>query len=314
MRIGRATVFGGSGFIGRHIVQRLAKDGTVVRIAVRDPESALELKPLGAVGQIVPAYASVRDPESIMAAVHGADVVVNAVGLYVPRGRNSYQAIHVEGAAAVAKAAADAGARRLVHLSGLGADASSNNAYIRARGEGDAAVRQAFPDATLLQPSAVFGPGDHLLSNIGNMARFAPIMPLFGGGGAKLQPVYVGDVADAAHVCLTGEGHAGKTYELGGPQVYSYRQLFRMIDAATDRDRPVMAVPMWTGRILAFFGRLMPNPPVTKDMLYLMSQDNVATEDGLAALGLTAQSLESILPTVMDAYRRGGRWKNPRMA
>lgn len=316
MRIQRATVFGGSGFVGRRIVKRLAADGVVVRVAVRDPESALSLKPMGAVGQIVPAYADVTNEESVRAAILGADVVVNTVGMYVPRGKGGFDAVHVEGARNVATQCAAQGVKRLVHMSGLGADAESPNAYVRSRGKGDHAVRTAFPEAAILRPSAMFGPGDALFSTIGNMTRFAPMIPVFGGGRAKVQPVYVADVADAAMACIRNRETQGTIYELGGPRAYQYRDLMRMAVAATGRGTPVVAIPFWVGYLMAFFSRPLPNPPLTRDMLYMMSVDNVVSGDqpGLADLGVEPHTVESILPSYMDAFRRGGRWKSPRLA
>ena len=315
MAIERATVFGGSGFVGRQIVRRLAADGTVVRVAVRDPENALSLKPMGAVGQIVPCFADVTDPASVAAAVGDGDVVVNAVSLYVPRRKLRYDRVHVDGARNVASAAAAAGAT-LLHMSGLGADEKSANAYVRARGAGDAAVREAMPDAVILRPSAIFGTGDHLFSALGNMIRFAPFVPLFGGGRALLQPVYVGDVADAALVCLKTQAHRGKTLELGGPRVLNYRELFRLAVDMTGYNRPIMTLPFWTGYLMAFFGKLLPKPPITSDMLYLMQHDNVVTEGrpGFADLDIAPRTLEAIMPTFMDAFSRGGRWKGARLA
>ncbi len=311
----RATVFGGSGFVGRQVVRRLAAEGTVVRVAVRDPESALSLKPMGGVGQIVPCFADVTDAASVGTAIGEADVVVNAVSLYVPRGKRTYDRVHVEGARHVAAATQAAGAR-LLHMSGLGADEKSTNAYVRARGAGDAAVRQAMPGAIILHPSAIFGAGDHLFSALGNLIRFAPLVPRFGGGRARLQPVYVGDVADAAMVCLKGASHQGKSFELGGPRALTYRELFRLAVDITGYNRPIIILPFWMGYLMAFFGKFLPNPPITSDMLFLMQHDNVVTggQPGFADLGIEPRTLEAMMPTFMDAFSRGGRWKGARLA
>lgn len=315
MAFERATVFGGSGFVGRQIVRRMAAEGTVVRVAVRDPESALSLKPMGAVGQIVPCFADVTDAASVATAIGEADVVVNAVSLYVPRGKRTYDQVHVNGARNVAEAATVAGAR-LVHLSGLGADTKSSNAYVRARGAGDDAVRAANPKAILLRPSAVFGPGDHLFTALGNLIRFSLLVPQFGGGRAYIQPVYVGDVAEAAMAALKDATHHGKTFDLGGPRVLNYREMFRLAVDMTGFNRPIVTMPFWVGHLVAFFARFMPTPPITSDMLYLMKHDNVVPTDapGLAELGIAPKTLEAILPTYMDAYSRGGRWKGARLA
>jgi uncharacterized protein YbjT (DUF2867 family) len=315
MAFERATVFGGSGFVGRQIVRRLAAEGTVVRVAVRDPENALSLKPMGAVGQIVPCFADVTDPAGVVAAVGDADVVVNAVSLYAPRGKRTYDRVHVEGARNVATAANAAGAQ-LLHMSGLGADAKSGNGYVRARGAGDDAVRAAMADAIILRPSVVFGTSDHFFSALGNLIRFAPLVPRFGGGRAHLQPVYVGDVADAAIACLKDTTHRGNIYELGGPRVLTYRELLQLAVDMTGYNRPIVTLPFWMGYLGAFFGRFIPNPPITSDMLYLMQHDNVVDEGqpGFGDLDIEPRTLEAIMPTFMDAFSRGGRWKGARLA
>ena len=233
----------------------------------------------------------------------------------MPRGRRTYDRVHVAGARNVAAAAKDAGAP-LLHMSGLGADPKSPNAYVRARGAGDDAVRGAHADAVILRPSAIFGPGDHLFTSIGNIIRFAPFVPRFGGGRASLQPVYVGDVADAAMAALSAAGHHGKTFDLGGPRVVTYRELLQLAVDMTGYDRPIVTLPFWVGYLMAFFGRLLSTPPITRDMLFLMQHDNVVGggETGFEAFGLAPRTMESILPTFMDAYSRGGRWKRARLA
>lgn len=321
MHIQRATVFGGSGFIGRQIVKRLAQKDVVVRAAVRDPEAALFLKPMGAVGQIAPIYADVRSEASVAAAVEGVDVVVNAVSLGVQTRRDRFADVHVAGARRVARLAAAAGVQRLVHLSGLGSDANSDSAYIAARGRGEIAVREAFPSATLLKPSVVFGPGDYFFTTFAAMARVAPALPLFGGGTARVQPVYVGDVADAAMKALeappiAGPPVTGATYELGGPTVYIYRELMELLLRIVNRRRMLVAVPERIALIMAAFASLLPTPPLTRDMVKLAVADNVvgAGAKGFKDLGIVPTTVEVILPTYMDRYRRGGRWRNPRFA
>jgi len=321
MHIQRATVFGGSGFIGRHIVKRLAQKDVVVRVAVRDPEAALFLKPMGAVGQIAPIYADVRSEKSVAAAVAGVDVVVNAVSLGVQTRRDRFADVHVAGARRVARLAAAAGVSRLVHLSGLGSDLNSDSAYIAARGHGERAVREAFPAATLLKPSVVFGPGDYFFTTFAAMARVSPALPLFGGGTARVQPVYVGDVADAAMKALeappiVGQPVTGATYELGGPTVYTYRELMELLLRVVNRRRILLAVPERIALIMAAFASLLPTPPLTRDMVKLAVADNVVGPGakGFKDLGIVPTTVEVILPTYMDRYRRGGRWRNPRFA
>lgn len=316
MTLRRATVFGGSGFIGRQIVQRLAKKGVVVRVAVRDPGAALFLKPMGLVGQIAPVYADVRSEKSVAAAVEGVDAVVNAVSLGVETRRNRFADVHVRGARNVARCTETAGIRRLAHLSGIGADPNSDSAYVAARGHGDAAVRENCAAATLLKPSVVFGPGDYFFSTLAAMARISPALPLFGGGTAKLQPVYAGDVADAAVKALETPASAGETYELGGPAVYTYRELMELLLKLVNRRRMLVTVPERAALVMARFASLLPRPPLTRDMVKLAVADNVVAPGakGFADFGIAPTSVELILPTYMDRYRRGGRWSSPRLA
>jgi NADH dehydrogenase len=312
----RVTIFGGSGFIGRHIVQRLARTGAVVRVAVRDPEAALFLKPMGAVGQIAPIQIDVRSEKAVAAALHGVDAAINAVGLGIETRRDRFADVHLRGARNVARLAAAEGVSRLIHLSGIGSDPRSDSVYVAARGHGDAAVRAAFPNATLLKPSAVFGPGDHVFTAMAAMARLMPVFPLFGGGTARLQPVYVGDVADAAMAALREPGALGQDYELGGPTVYTNREVVELLLRTVGRKRLLVSVPERPALILAAFARLLPKPPLTRDMVKLAVTDNVVGPDAkrLEDLGVSPTSVELILPTYMDHYRRGGRWRTVRYA
>src|SRR5262249_44276893 len=295
---------------------RLAERDIVVRAAVRDPEAALFLKPMGQVGQIAPTFADVRSEEAVAAAVAGVDVVVNAVSLGVQTRRGRFAAVHVRGAHRVARLAAAAGVKRLVHLSGIGANPDSDSAYIAARGRGELAVREAFPAATILKPSVVFGPGDHFFTTFAAMARLLPALPLFGGGMARGQPVYVGDVADAAARTLDEPAGAGQTYELGGPTVYNYRELMELLLRAVDRKRLLVTVPERIALIMAAFGSLLPSPPLTRDMVKLAVADNVVAPGaiGLKDLGIVPTTVEVMLPTYMDRYRRGGRGRHARFA
>lgn len=312
MSIARATIFGGSGFIGRQIVKRLAQRDIVVRAAVRDPEGALFLKPMGAVGQIAPILADVRSEKAVAAAVAGVDLVVNAVSLGVQTRRDRFADVHVQGARRVARLAAEAGVKRLIHMSGIGSDPNSDSAYIAARGHGDRAVREAFPGATLLKPSVVFGPGDHFFTTLAAMARISPALPLFGGGTARVQPVYVGDVADAAMKVLDDPAHAGQDFELGGPTVYTYRELMELLLRTVERKRVLVSVPERIALIMAAFAALVPNRPLTRDMVKLAVADNVVSPGAKSFkdLGITPTTVEVILPTYMDRYRRSGRWRS----
>ncbi|MDH3235337.1 MAG: complex I NDUFA9 subunit family protein [Alphaproteobacteria bacterium] len=327
MTINRVTVFGGSGFIGRYIVQRLARQGVIVRVAVRRPDSALFLKPMGDVGQIAPFETDLNDPAAVARAVEGADAVINAVSLYVERGRKTFASIHETGAQTVAKAAAEAGVERLVHISGIGAHANSASKYARARARGDALVREAFPAATILAPSVVFGPEDRLFNVFGLMARLSPVLPLFGlkridafpfvdGGATKMQPVYVGDVADAAVAVLDRDEALGTTFELGGPAVMSFREMIELTCRITERNRLLVPIPFWWARIWAWFLKVLPNPPITGDQIRLLEEDNVVGPDakGLGDLGIAATAAEAILPAYLGRFRRHGRHAEPRPA
>ena len=316
MTIARATIFGGSGFIGRQIVKRLAQKGVVVRAAVRDPDAALFLKPMGAVGQIAPVYGDVRSEKSVAAAVEGVDLVINAVSLGVQSRKNRFADVHVQGARRVARLAAAAGVKRLVHVSGIGSNPASDSAYIAARGHGERAVREAFPAATLLKPSVVFGPGDYFFTTLAALARLSLVMPLFGGGTARVQPVYVGDVADAAMKASDAAGSAGETYELGGPTVYTHRELTELLLQTVERKRILVNVPERIALIMAAFASLLPSPPLTRDMVKLAVADNVMATGakGLKDLGIAPTMVEVILPTYMDRYRKSGRWRTARFA
>jgi uncharacterized protein YbjT (DUF2867 family) len=301
----RVTVFGGSGFLGRRIVRRLAADGTEVRVAVRRPERAEFLARCGRAGQIRPVHADVWDAGTVAPALRGADAVVNTVGHYVERGGVSFEAIHGRGARHVAEAATAAGVQRLVHISGIGADPASDSSYVRARAAGERLVREAFPAATILRPSVMFGPGD-FLSRLASLARVMPAIPLFGSGEVRLQPVYVDDVAAAVVKALATPEAAGKLYELGGPRVYTYKALVQLVLDLTGRRRALLPVPyvVWIG--LAALLAPLPQRPISRDQVKLMQKDNVVSPDALsfADLGLAATSLEAIAPTYL---RRDGR-------
>lgn len=331
MTINRVTIFGGSGFIGRYIVQRLARRGVIVRVAVRHPDDALFLKPMGNVGQIAPIATDISDADAVARAVEGADAVINCVSLYVERGARTFDAIHVKGAERIAKVAAAAGVGQLIHISGIGADTNSASKYARARARGDKAVREAFPEVTILAPSVVFGAEDRFFNTFGMLARLSPVLPLFGwtridrfpfidGGVTKMQPVYVGDVADAAVAALDRSkargATPGTTYDLGGPEVMSFRQAIEFTCRVTERKRLLVPVPFWWARIWAFFFKLLPNPPITSDQLRLLEEDNVVGEKAktLADLGITATSAEAIVPTYLGRFRRHGRHTETRTA
>jgi uncharacterized protein YbjT (DUF2867 family) len=310
-----ATIFGGSGFIGRYIVQRLARRGWILRIAVRRPDSALFLKPLGDVGQITPMAANIRHDASVAAAIEGVDHVINLVGVLYEHGPQRFAAVHAEGARRVASAARAAGVKRLLQMSALGADAGSPSLYARTKAEGEAMVREAFPEAVILRPSVVFGPEDDFFNRFAEIARFSPILPLIGGGKTRFQPVYVGDVADAAVAILDRPEDApftpaGKTYELAGPRIYSFKQLMELLLAEIGRKRILMPVPWGIARLQAAVLGLLPQPPLTLDQLKLLQRDNIAGGQlpGFADLGIVPDGPEAILPAYLDRFRAGGRF------
>jgi len=321
------TVFGGSGFLGRHLVRRLVKTGATVRVAVRDAEAALFLKPMGDVGQVVPVAANIIDPAQAAAACAGADTVVNLVGILWQWGRNTFEHVHAHGAANVARAAQNAGAARMVHVSAIGAMADSASLYARTKAAGEAAVQEAFPDATIVRPSVVFGPEDGFFNRFAAMARLSPVLPvfgcpvlpkvtlfgekgpveidLFGDGGTKFQPVYVGDVADAIMAILAQPDTRKKTFELGGPKIYSFKEILDLTLAVTERRRILLPMPFAIAMIQAWFLEKLPNPLLTRDQITLLKEDNVVGDKarGFAQLGLKPSTAESIVPTYLARYR-----------
>ncbi len=302
-----ATVFGGSGFIGRYVVKRLAHLGYVVRVAVRDPEAALFLKPMGAVGQIVPLFASVLREATVHRAVEQADVVVNLVGVLAEGKGASFQAVHTEGAETIAAQSTACGVSRLVHVSAIGADPTSQSRYGATKGAAEAAVRAAFPTATILRPSLVFGPEDQFFNRFGAMARLLPFMPVI-SGSTRMQPVYVCDVADAIVAGLTDPATLGKLYELGGPQVWTFREILAFILQQTRRNKPLLDIPMGVARIQANIMQYLPNAPLTPDQLLMLAHDNVVSPGalGLTDLGIEPTPVELIVPAYLSRFQPGG--------
>ncbi|MCH8924630.1 MAG: complex I NDUFA9 subunit family protein [Proteobacteria bacterium] len=307
------TVFGGSGFVGRHLVGRLAKQGWIVRVAVRRPSRADFLKPLGEVGQITPLRAPVQDPIAVEAAVAGADAAINLVGILYERGKQTFAGVHVRGAQTVAEAAAAAGVEHLVQVSAIGADLHAAADYARSKGAGEAAVKTAFPSATIVRPSIIFGPEDDFFNRFAAMARLSPALPLIGGGSTRFEPVYVGDVAEAIAKCLADPACAGKTYELGGPRVYTFKELLQLLLREIRRRRLLVPWPFALAEAQARFLELLPVPPLTRDQVRMLRRDNVVSEGALtlADLGIAPTAAEVILPTYLDRYRPGGRFNQP---
>ncbi len=310
------TVFGGSGFLGRHLVKRLAERGWRIRIATRNPGDALFLKTAGSVGQIVPTFANVRDDHSVSAAVDGADYVVNLVGILYESGRQTFKAVHEEAAGRIARAAKEAGASRLIQISAIGAAPESRSRYARTKAAGERAVLEAFPDATIFRPSIIFGPEDGFFNLFASLSRISPFLPLIGGGRTRFQPVYVGDVADAMLACLDREDSRGETYELGGPTVYTFRELMELLLATIGRERALLPVPWTIAGVQAAFLGMLPKPLLTRDQLAQLKTDNVVSEGArtLADLGIEPTAAELILPTYLDRFRVGGRFAGRRVA
>ena len=294
-------VFGGTGFLGRRLVRRLVSDGTAVRVAVRHPDQARSALPATDLEGVTVFAADVRDRSSVAGAVAGADVVVNAVSAYVETGDVTFTAVHEQGAETLAREAAAAGVARFVLVSGIGADPESDSAYIRARGRGERAVQQAFTSATIVRPSAMFGPGDALFGTLARLARLLPVVPLIGGGHTRLQPVFVEDVAEGIARILADPATAGRTYELAGPEVYTMRELVMIVLRIIGRRRALLSVPFAVAELQARLFELLPNPPLTTGQIDLLKVDNVSggTLPGLRELKMIPKAVEEVLPTYL---------------
>lgn len=316
-----ATVFGGSGFVGRHTVRALAKAGWRVRAAERRPDLAGHLQPLGSVGQIMAVQANVRFPQSVARACAGTDCVINLVAVLAGSGRQTFNALHVAGARSVAKAAREAGAKRFIHVSAIGADLQSKAHYARSKAEGEQAVLEEFPDAIILRPSIVFGPEDQFFNRFAALALSSPFLPLIGGGKTQFQPVFVGDVAAAIAAAADGAGKPGTVYELGGPEVLSFRALLDRTQEWTDRKRAYLPLPFWAAKLQALATWPLPNSlrPITVDQVRMLAVDNVvsaaAIQDGrtLAAFGIDAPTpLEAIVPGTLERFKPRGQFSHYR--
>lgn len=308
------TIFGGAGFVGTQIVQLLARQGYRIRVAVRRPDLAGHVKPLGAVGQVMPIQANIRNAESVRRAVHGASIVINLVGIGYQRGKQRFRAVHVQGARHVAEAAKAEGVEKLLHMSILGADPQSASVNARTRALGEEAVREVFPQAVIIRPSIIFGTGDGFFNLMGTLARWFPVLPLI-GGDTRFQPVYVGDVADAFVAAAEGRVKAGQVYELGGPEIETYRQLMQRVLRETHRRNPLIPVPAAIGKLLAAPFALLPFPPLlTADQVDQLQADNVVSDAAirekrtLAAFGVEPTPMDAILPTYLWRFRRHGQF------
>ncbi|MGX5734364.1 complex I NDUFA9 subunit family protein [Bosea thiooxidans] len=321
------TVFGGSGFVGRHVVRALVKRGYRVRVAVRRPDLAGFLQPLGMVGQIHAVQANLRYPASVAAAVKGADAVVSLVGIMQQGGRQSFSAVQANGARVIAQACAAAGIDRLVHVSALGANAESRSVYARTKSEGEAAMFASVPGAVVLRPSVMFGPEDSFFNRFASMARMLPVLPLVGGGVTKFQPAFVGDVAEVVARAVDGTVAGGRIYELGGPEVLSMREIIEEICKITGRKRLLVPLPFplakLTGRVLEFVDKLtlglIPDELViTADQATLLQSDNVVSTEAkaegrdFAGLGVAPTSVEAVVPSYLWRFRKTGQFDTAR--
>jgi len=303
-----AVVFGGSGFIGRYVVKRLAHAGYVVRVAVRDPEAAMGLRPMGAVGQIVPLYAPVGHEALVARATEGADVVINLTGILAEAKKGDFYRVHTEGAGRIARLAASSVARHFVHISAIGADAASDSDYAKSKAQGEAAVRAVFPNAVILRPSIVFGPEDQFFNRFAAMAGLSPVIPIV-SAHTKFQPVYVGDVADAVMAGIERTGAAGCMFELGGPDVKTFRELMEYMLACIGKHRRVADLPLGLAGVQAALLERLPGKLLTRDQIKLLRRDNVVEPGALdlAALGVVATPMEMVVPQYLARFRPGGR-------
>ncbi len=310
-----ATIYGGSGFVGRYIVRRLAKRGWRVRVAVRRPNEAMHVKPYGVVGQVEPILCNIRDDDSVRAAMKGADAVVNCVGTFDKSGKNSFQAIQNEGAARIARIAAEEGIERMTHISAIGADVNSKTLYGQSKGQGEAAVLEALPNAVILRPSVIFGSEDAFFNRFAAMTRLGPVLPVV-GAGTKFQPVYVDNVAEAAEKAVIGEAAPG-IYELGGPDVNTFRELMQQMLGVIQRRRLIFNIPFWMANIMAIGMELgqtltfgLVKAQITRDQVKSLRSDNVVAADarGLSDLGITPVALEAVLPEYLWRFRPDGQY------
>lgn len=314
------TVFGGTGFLGRHIVWRLAKTGARIRVATRAPARAFFLKPAGDVGQITPVFCDINDDAAVAAALDGATHAVNLAGILFEKGKSTFRRIHVEAAERIARAAQEQGLEMLVHVSALGVSESARSKYARTKAEGEKKVLAAFPKSVILRPSVVFGPEDRFFNLFAAMARGSAFLPLIGGGKTRFQPVYAGDIAKAVgHIVESPDpgDFYGKTYELGGPRAYTFRELLDLMQQNAKLRAHYVPLPFSAAKLVGFFASVLSHPPLTVDQVRtLQGGDNVVEPGypGLAELGVEPTAVETVLPAYLDKYRPGGRFGEKRQA
>ena len=318
MSKGLVTVFGGSGFVGKYVVRALVKQGWRVRVPMRRPHTGQALRVIGNVGQVQLVQANIRFKDSVERAIEGSDAVVNLVAVLFQEGKQSFRALHDVGAATIAEGARDAGVKNFVQISAIGADTESDSLYAETKGLGEQAVREAVPSADILRPSIIFGPEDNFFNQFARMSQIAPGLPLIGGGKTRFQPVYAGDVAEAVAKVL-GDGTNGATYELGGPQTYTFKELLEFTLKSVDRKRLLVPVPWFAARMLGFMGEMsgwLPfvKPFLTRDQVTNLQVDNVVAEDAKSFedLGIRLESIEAIVPPYLERYRKYGQFHESR--
>lgn len=298
------TVVGGSGFLGRYVVKHLAEAGFTVRVLCRHPSGALFLKPSGFVGQIVLDYADLCRPQTIKGKLNYSEAVINLAGILYESGKQTFSRLHAQGAEKLAQEAREAGVKRFIHISALGADKATNSTYARTKLAGEEAVRNVYPGAVIIRPGVMFGAEDNFFNQFARMSTYSPALPAIGGGATKLQPVYVDDVAHAIVACLKRES-AGKTYELGGPKVYSFKELLEYLGEVTGHKRRLLPIPFPVARLIGSAAQILPKPILTSDQVRLLQQDNIVKPDalGFSALGMKATPVESVVPHYLS-YRK----------
>ena len=309
------TVFGGSGFLGRHVVRALANRGYRVRVAVRRPDLAGFLQPLGNVGQVMPMQANLRNSDSVARAIAGSDAVVNLVGILYETRRQSFDAVHHLGAKAIAEATARAGINRLVQISAIGADKDSPSGYARSKADGEEAVLAALPEAVIIRPSLLIGSDDDFFNKFADMAKLSPFLPLVGGGETLFQPAFVGDVAEVIARGVDGALQAGTTYELGGPEAKSFKALLELMLDETRQRRLLMPLPFWTANLMGAIFEKLPKPMLTRDQVKLLKRDNVVSEQAIAegrtfdGIGMNPMAVEAVIPSYLWSYRAMGQYE-----
>lgn len=308
------TIYGGSGFVGRHVVRALARTGCRIRVAVRRPELAGFLQPLGDVGQITIVQTNIRHEESVRRAALGADIVVNLVGILANTGKQKFDRVQRQGAGYVAKSARDAGVKSFVHMSAIGADELSASHYANSKGKGEELIHSIYADTVILRPSIIFGPEDNFFNRFADMAVHSPFLPAIGGGHTRFQPVYVGDIAQAAIAVIEGKAKAGEIYELGGPEVFTFRELMHKVSSYTGRKKSLLSIPFFLARFGAFFAQLLPSKPLTVDQVRLLQKDNIVSRKAieenrtLEELGIEPRALDSVVPGYLEMYRQKGQF------